>query len=422
VKRYRVLLGILTVSVVLALGGCGLLLDGLDEGLDGNGDGGRPPGLDQPLQTAPPLTVAPTATAAPGIATPGGGGQGVAGASQPVGALADVQGQIEAIYAAAAPAVVHITSRAFATDWLNQAMPQEGTGSGFLFDDQGHIATNYHVVADADEITVAMADGSVYPAVVVGEDPSTDLAVIRVQAVNLPRPLPLADSDRLRVGQVVLAIGNPFGLDLSMTMGIISSLGRVIETPNARFVGEAIQTDAPINPGNSGGPLLDIEGRVIGVNSQIISPSRASAGVGFAVSSNTVRRVVPQLIAEGAFPHPWIGVTMLTLTPERVSALNAAGADIQAEEGVMILDVVQGSPADVAGLRGGQDTVQIQGTRIPVGGDVIIRLNTQPVASDRDLVVYLDTQTAVGQEVTVRFLRGAEEMSTTVLLAQRPLE
>ena len=421
--KYRVLQSVLIVGAILALSGCGLLLGGLD-GLE-NGEE-TPPGLGQPQDSAPPVTIAPTATASSsGVPTvfpqePPAVGQ--APVPQAAGNLAELQGQLEAIYSQVSPSVVNITSRVLVTNLLNQVMPQEGTGSGFVYDDQGHIVTNYHVVADADEITVAMADGSVYPARVVGEDPSTDLAVIRIEAVNLPAPLPLADSDDLRVGQIVLAIGNPFGLDLSMTFGIISSLGRVIETPNARFVGEAIQTDAPINPGNSGGPLLDIQGRVIGVNSQIISPSRASAGVGFAVSSNTVRRVAPQLIAEGAFPHPWIGVTMLTLTPDRVRALNATGADIRAEEGVMILDVVEGSPADAAGLRGGQRTIQIQGTRIPVGGDVIIRLNTQPIATDRDLVVYLDTQTAIGQEVAVRYLRDGEERSTTVLLTPRPPE
>ena len=161
---------------------------------------------------------------------------------------------------------------------------------------------------------------------------------------------------------------------------------------------------------------------MIGVNSQIISPSRASAGIGFAVSSNTVRRVVPQLIAEGSFPHPWIGVTMLSLTPERVRALNSAGADIEAEAGVMILEVQENSPAAVAGLRGGQDVVSIQGTRVPVGGDIIIRVGAHPIATDRDLLVYLDTQTAVGEEVAVVYVRDGEEMTTTVELAPRPLE
>lgn len=421
--KYRVLQSVLIVGAILALSGCGLLLGGLD-GLE-NGEE-TPPGLGQPQDSAPPVTIAPTATASSsGVPTvfpqePPAVGQ--APVPQASGNLAELQGQLEAIYSQVSPSVVNITSRVLVTNLLNQVMPQEGTGSGFVYDDQGHIATNYHVVADADEVTVAMADGSVYPAEVIGEDPSTDLAVLNVQAVNLPPPLPLADSDRLAVGQLVLAIGNPFGLDLTMTFGIISSLGRVIETPNARFVGEAIQTDAPINPGNSGGPLLDIEGRVIGVNSQIISPSRASAGIGFAVSSNTVRRVVPQLIAEGSFPHPWIGVTMLSLTPERVRALNSAGADIEAEAGVMILEVQENSPAAVAGLRGGQDVVSIQGTRVPVGGDIIIRVGAHPIATDRDLLVYLDTQTAVGEEVAVVYVRDGEEMTTTVELAPRPLE
>ena len=192
-----------------------------------------------------------------------------------------------------------LMSVTYAYDFFFNPVPQEGTGSGFIYDDEGHIVTNYHVVENVEELSVTLADGKTYPAESVGVDPSTDLAVLRIDVDELPRPAPLGESDNLRVGQFVVAIGNPFGLERTLTVGVISSLGRVIESPDGRFIGEVIQTDAAINRGNSGGPLLDLEGRVIGVNSQIVSPSGANAGIGFSVPVNAVRRVVPELIAQG---------------------------------------------------------------------------------------------------------------------------
>ncbi len=405
---YALVVGLLMV----ALAGCYLpvALDSGDGGASGEPSGGAPVTEQNAAPTVPARQTAPTATAPVVVPAPA------------IGSLAGLQSEIEAVYAAASPAVVNITSRVIQFDWFNQPVPQEGTGSGFLWDASGHIVTNYHVIADATEITVAFSDGQDYPAELVGQDASTDLAVLHVDADALPSPLTLADSDALRVGQFVLAIGNPFGLDLTMTFGIISSLGRVIETPNARFLGEAIQTDAPINPGNSGGPLLDLEARVIGVNSQIISTSESSSGIGFAVSSNTVRRVVPELISHGSYPHPWLGVSMMGLTPERVRVLNDAGASIPVEEGVLVLEVQSGSPAERAGLRGAQQLVVIQRTRVPVGGDIITQIDGQAVASEKDLMLLLDTQTQVGQEVTVTFLRGRETMTATFVLEARPEE
>jgi len=212
---------------------------------------------------APTPTAPPTPTAAPSQATP-------VSAVEPANAL---EAQVEAVYDQAGPAVVHITSRVITYDVFMQPVPQEGTGSGFVYDMEGHIVTNYHVVADAESVSVALAAGGVYTATIVGTDSSNDLAVLRIEAEKLPGPIPLGDSDQLRVGQFVVAIGNPFGLDRTLTVGVISALSRVIQSPDSRFIGEAIQTDAAINPGNSGGPLLDLEGRVIGVNAQIISPS-----------------------------------------------------------------------------------------------------------------------------------------------------
>ncbi len=362
------------------------------------------------LPTSTPVpTIPPTATAAPPVLP-----------TVPPEAFNALEAQVVAVYAQAAPAVVNITTRSIAYDIFMQPIPQEGAGSGFLYDNQGHIVTNYHVVENAESVVVTLADGRSFPAEIVGVDPSSDLAVIRIPAEDLPAPLPLADSSQLRVGQFVIAIGSPFGQVGTMTLGVISALERVIQSPDGRFIGEAIQTDAAINPGNSGGPLLDLQGRVIGVNSQIISPSQASAGIGFAVSSNTVRRVVPHLIAEGRYPHPWLGVQVLSLTPEWVQALRRAGMEVTVEKGLLVLSVVRGGPADRAGIRGGNQVVRIGGYRVPVGGDIITAVNGHPVPTLRELNVYLDSQTRVGDTVEVTIYRGGQEMRVTVTLAERP--
>ncbi len=336
---------------------------------------------------------------------------------EPANAL---EAQVEAVYDLAGPAVVNITSVVYAYDFFFRPVPQEGTGSGFLYDTEGHIVTNYHVVENAEELSVTLADGEVYPAEVVGVDPSNDLAVIHIEADNLPEPVVLGDSDNLRVGQFVVAIGNPFGLKRTLTVGVISSLGRVIQSPDGRFIGEAIQTDAAINPGNSGGPLLDLGGRVIGVNSQIVSPSRTNAGIGFAVPANTVRRVVPQLIAHGHYPHPWLGVQLLGLTPERVRAFRQAGVEMPVEEGLLVIEVVSGGPADRAGIRGGDHIVRLDNTRIPLGGDTITAINGEPLADFQELTVCLETQTQVGDTVEVTIIRDGEEQNVQVKLTERP--
>lgn len=357
----------------------------------------------------PAPTTPPTPTPAPPLLP-----------TVPAEAFNALEAQVEAVYDMTAPAVVNITTRSIAYDFFMQPIPQEGTGSGFLYDDQGHIVTNYHVVENAEEVVVTFSDGRSFPAEIVGVDPSSDLAVVRVRAENLPRPLSLADSDQLRVGQFVIAIGSPFGQVGTMTMGIISALGRVIQSPDGRFIGEAIQTDAAINPGNSGGPLLDLQGRVIGVNSQIISPSQASAGIGFAVSSNTVRRVVPHLIAQGRYPHPWLGIQVLTLTPEWVRALRQVGMQVPVEEGLLVLETVPGGPADRAGIRGGNQVARIGGYRVPVGGDIITAINGHPVPSLRELNIYLDLHTRVGDTVEVTLYRDGQEMKVAVTLSERP--
>jgi S1-C subfamily serine protease len=332
----------------------------------------------------------------------------------------ELEAQVESVYDRYAPAVVNITSRTYAYDYFMRPVPQEGTGSGFVYDADGHIVTNYHVVAGASTISVALADGEVYEAEVVGADSSTDLAVLRIEADDLPTAIPLGDSDQLRVGQFVVAIGNPFGLERTLTIGVISSLGRVIQSPDGRFIGEAIQTDAAINPGNSGGPLLNLAGEVIGVNSQIISESGSSAGIGFAVSAGTVQRVAPALISDGRYPHPWLGVEVLDLSSGLVEVLNRAGVEMDVDQGVLVVEAVRNGPAAEAGIRGGQRIVSIGNARLPVGGDIIVAVGGHAIGSRQDLNVYLESQTQVGDTAPVTVVRDGEQIEIDVTLTERP--
>jgi len=366
-----------------------------------------------PEAATPAATPVPTATTAPAPVTPLEDEEAAANA---------FESQVIAVYEKVGPAVVNITNRAYVYDRFMQVMPQErGSGTGFVYDREGHIITNYHVVEGADELVVTLADGRALEAEVTGTDPSNDLAVLTISGTeDLPEPVVLADSDRLRVGQFVVAIGNPFGLEQTLTTGVISALGRVIQSPEESFIGEAIQTDAAINPGNSGGPLLDLAGRVIGVNSQIISPSGAYSGIGFAVSSNTVRRIVPELIARGYYPHPWLGTYMLSLTPASARIFREAGMEVPVEEGLLVLEAVSGGPADDAGIRGGTRMVTIGRYQIPLGGDIIIAIDDEPITSYQDYTLYLDANTVVGDEVEVTLIRDGAEMTFTVTLEERP--
>jgi len=394
---------ILIILVTIALPGCGLTLPWEIK---------QQEPTPAPTPTPIVIIVTPTALPVPTQAPP----QVVP--EEPVNAL---EAQIEAVYEQAAPAVVNVTTQIIAYDFFMRPIPQEGvTGSGFLYDTEGHIVTNYHVVQNAESVSVALADGKSQPAEIVGVDPSNDLAVIRIKADDLPQPIALGDSDSLRVGQFVVAIGNPFGQEGTLTLGVISALGRIIESPDGSFIGEAIQTDAPINPGNSGGPLLNLRGRVIGVNSQIISPSRASAGIGFAVSAETVRRVVPQLIAQGYYSHPWLGVGPVSLTPELAKVLRQAGMEITVEEGLILLEVTSGGPAAQAGIRGPDEMVIVGNIRVPVGMDIITAVNGEPVTSFQALTVQLETETQVGDTVEVTVIRKGRERNVQVTLAERP--
>jgi S1-C subfamily serine protease len=332
-----------------------------------------------------------------------------------------LEAQIQTVYQRASPAVVNITTRSIAYDFFLNAVPREGSGSGFVYDTQGHIVTNYHVIENARELQVTFADSQTLAARVVGADPSNDLAVIKVDGLkDSPQPLPLGDSEGLQVGQFVIAIGNPFGLERTLTFGVVSATGRVIRSPDDRVVGEVIQTDAAVNPGNSGGPLLNLRGELIGVNTAILSPSGASAGIGFAIPSRTVKRVVPKLISEGRYPHPWLGVQLFDLTPQRVQALERLGLKLPVEQGVMIVEVEETSPAAKGGLRGGTRVARLGNVMLPVGGDVIIAIDEQPIRSTLDLVIYLETRTQVGQTVQIKIIREGQTQTIPVTLAARP--
>ncbi|MBN1873891.1 MAG: trypsin-like peptidase domain-containing protein [Anaerolineae bacterium] len=346
----------------------------------------------------------------------------------PNNAITGLQSQVEAVYAAVGRAVVNIAVTSIDYDYFFNAVPQEGTGSGFVYDDQGHIITNYHVIEDAETINVTFADGVSLNADVIGADSTYDLAVLQVDPASFLNgaeypltPVPLGDSESLHVGQFVVAIGNPFGLDQTLTFGVISSLGRVIESPDGRYIGEAIQTDAAINPGNSGGPLLDLEGRVIGVNAQIVSPSQANAGIGFAIPAHIVNWVVPELIEYGRYRHSWMGIHFLPvgLNSQLAEEFQGLGTEVP-ERGVLILTVDENSPAEQAGLLGGSRMVRLQSSELAVGGDVILAVDDKQMDTPRDLIAYLESQTRVGDTILVTVWRDGEEKLFSVTLGERP--
>jgi S1-C subfamily serine protease len=300
---------------------------------------------------------------------------------------------------------------------------QQSLGSGFVWDKAGHIVTNNHVVASAEQITITFHDDTSVAGEVVGTDPHSDLAVVKV---DLPadrlQPVQVADSTQVRVGQLAVAIGNPFGLEGTMTVGFVSALGRSLPVASGLTLGpsytipDIIQTDAPINPGNSGGVLVDDSGQVIGVPTAIESPVRANAGIGFAVPSAIVQKVVPALIRDGRYDHPWLGVSGTTLSPQLAEAMDLDAS----QRGVLIIEVVDGSPASEAGLQGSDQPAEIQGLETRVGGDVIVAIEDEPVDEFDDLVTYLARSTSVGDTITITVLRDGDEETIRVTLAARP--
>ncbi|HEX5965024.1 MAG TPA: trypsin-like peptidase domain-containing protein [Pyrinomonadaceae bacterium] len=324
--------------------------------------------------------------------------------------VTDEQNNIE-VYRTLSPGVVFIHSTSYARDFFGFVEPQEGSGSGSILDQQGNILTNYHVIAGAQKLSVSLGGNKDYPAVVVGRDPDTDLAVIRLTE-KPPGPLtvvPMGDSDKLVVGQKVLAIGNPFGLDRTLTTGVISGLQRPIRARNDRLIEGAIQTDASINPGNSGGPLLDSRGRMIGINSQILSPSGSSAGVGFAVPVSIAKRVVPQLLQNGQVRRPKLGIGTRDVATIR------AQVDLPVSEGVLIVQVARGSGAAAAGLRGFQQT-EMGDIEL---GDIIVGIDNDKVANADDLYRILDRH-QIGETVQVHIWRDGRRTSVPVRLMESP--
>lgn len=318
----------------------------------------------------------------------------------------DEQNNIE-VYRTLSPGVVFIHSTSYARDFLGYVEPQEGSGSGSIIDEQGDILTNYHVIEGAQKLSVSLGGQKDYAAKIVGGDPDTDLAIIRL----IERPagpmtvVPLGDSDKLVVGQKVLAIGNPFGLDRTLTTGVISGLQRPIRARNGRLIEGAIQTDASINPGNSGGPLLDSHGRMIGINSQILSPSGTSAGVGFAVPISIAKRVVPQILQTGQVRRPKLGISKRDVEAFRNQV------DLPVSDGVLILQVARGSGAAAAGLRG----LQLTENGDAELGDIILGINGEKVANSDDLFRALDKH-QVGDTVQVQILRNRQRMTVPVRL------
>ena len=315
-----------------------------------------------------------------------------------------------AVYKKALPAVVNITSTAVAYDFFYGAVPQQGMGSGFVIDAEGHILTNFHVVEGARQLEVTTSDKKKYKAQIIGTDPVHDLAVIQIPNKSVPQA-EIGDSKSLVVGQKVYAIGNPFGLSGTMTRGIISSI-RSLKGQRG-FIDEAIQTDAAINPGNSGGPLLNVRGQVIGINTMILTGGvEQSAGIGFAIPINTAKAVLDDLVHLGRVRRPEIGVRTIPIGPELANQLGLA-----ADSGLLIVDVVPGSAADRAGLRAGTEKAYLGNYPIMIGGDLLVAIEGQPVEDQQDLSHVMQNHRS-GDTVTVTVYRGKKRMDVKVVLGE----
>jgi S1-C subfamily serine protease len=354
-----------------------------------------------------------------------------------VGLLAALEGTLGQIYVSVNPSVVNIRTVQRQTvvfpvvpEMPGYPFPQgpqefvrQGSGSGFVWDTLGHIVTNNHVVEGADRITVTFHDDTIASAKVVGTDPESDLAVIKVDvAAELLRPVQLGDSTQVKVGQLAVTIGNPFGLQSTMTVGIISALGRVLpvdsdDPQEAEYtIPDIIQTDAPINPGSSGGVLVNEGGLVIGVTSAIISPLGVSIGIGFAIPAVIVQKVVPVLIKTNTYKHPWLGISGMSLTSDLASAMGLKST----QRGALVLEVMPGSPAERAGMRGSNKDGVLDGEPVRLGGDVVVTIDERAVKTFDDLLAYLARSTEVGQTVALTIIRQDKEDSLKVTLTPRP--
>jgi S1-C subfamily serine protease len=314
------------------------------------------------------------------------------------------------VYKKNIPSVVNVTSRAMTFDFFYGLVPQEGQGSGFIIDRDGHILTNYHVIADARQVEVTLHNRKKFKATVVGTDPAHDLAVIQIKAPELV-PAVLGDSRNLQVGQKVYAIGNPFGLAGTMTRGIVSSI-RPVREPNGAYIDEAIQTDAAINPGNSGGPLMNWHGEVIGINTMILSNANQSAGIGFAIPINTAKAVLNDLVTLGRVRRPALGVRTIPIGPELADELG-----LPVDYGLLIIQVTPGGSADLAGLRGGTERAYLGNTPIMLGGDLIVAIDDQKVEDEQDLAQMMNNHRA-GDAIRVTIFRGKKKLDVSVPLGE----
>ena len=322
------------------------------------------------------------------------------------------------VYQRVAPSVVSITTQVLRRNFFFEVVPEEGAGSGFVLDTQGHILTNYHVIEGAQEIEVSFSDETVVSGTVVGVDPRNDIAVVRVDAPpELLLPVNLGESTTLKVGQRAIAIGNPFGqFGRTLTTGVVSALNRSLEGSDGRTITGIIQTDAAINRGNSGGPLLDSSGRVIGITTAIFSPTGASAGVGFAVPVDTVKRLLPDLLTLGRYRHPWLGVRYAySITPRLAEIL-----ELPSTTGLLLVQLNEGGPLAQAGVLGAQREALLGGQRIYLGGDILLAVDGHAISTVDGLETFLEDNYGVGDGVTISLLRDGQSLEVSVTLAEEP--
>jgi S1-C subfamily serine protease len=329
--------------------------------------------------------------------------------------LTDEESRNINIYRQASPGVANINTQTVENDMFMRPVAMEGAGSGFVIDARGYLLTNYHVVENADTIEVTLGDKSQFSAKLVGYDPRNDVALLKVDPKGKTlAALTLADSSNLLVGQSVLAIGNPFRFSSTLTTGVISALGRTVQTGNSTFIDEAIQTDAAINQGNSGGPLLNSHGEVIGINSAIYTPSGTTAGIGFAIPINTAKAIAHDLMTDGVVHRAYLGLSPQELWPDLAEAL-----ELPVKEGLLVLSVDQSGPAARAGLRGGTRTAILGMQRLPIGGDVIVSMDGKDVKSLLDLNVELNHKRP-GDTIVVTYYRAGKKADVTVTLTDQP--
>src|SRR5262252_759330 len=319
------------------------------------------------------------------------------------------------IYRQTSPAVANILTKATEYDFWMDPVPVEGAGSGFVIDNKGYVLTNFHVVQGAQSIEVVLGDQSRYSAKFIGADQRNDVALLKVEPKGKPlMALQLGDSAALQVGQKVLVIGNPFGFQSTLTTGVVSALGRTVQTSQTTFIDEAIQTDAAINRGNSGGPLINSHGEVIGINSAIYTPTGTTAGIGFAIPINTAKRIAHDLITDGRVHQAFLGVETIPINESFAEALG-----LPAQEGLLVQITTRGGPAAAAGIHGGDRVAQAGMRRFYIGGDVITAIDGQKIANSLDVNVILNKKRP-GDEVTVSLYRGGKKMDLKVKLSERP--